>query len=150
MADQTAIRSKDRGRGKVIRNLSVCVVLTLGVFAWVRMTGQQGVPNPIGQRPHNPFESLGDKDDPLLAARQMRAMNADRQKSLVSDTAKLLKLAQELNKEVENSNLETLTPVELRKIADIEKLARNVKQKMSISYSGGPSGFDLTGPGQTR
>jgi hypothetical protein len=28
--------------------------------------------------------------------------------------------------------------VQLRKIADIERLARNVKQKMSISFVGGP------------
>jgi hypothetical protein len=31
-----------------------------------------------------------------------------------------------------------LTQVQLRKIADIEKLARNVKQKMSISFVGEP------------
>jgi len=29
--------------------------------------------------------------------------------------------------------------VELHKLADIEKLARNVKQKMSTSFGGGPS-----------
>jgi hypothetical protein len=74
----------------------------------------------------------------LLAARQMRALNVDRQKSLVSDTEKLLKLAQDLNSEIETSNQDVLTQVQLRKIADIEKLARNVKQKMSISFVGEP------------
>ena len=82
-----------------------------------------------------------------MAARRMRAMNADRQKSMVSDTDRLLKLAKELNSEIENSNLTALTPVQLREISDIEKLARNVKQKMSISFTGGPS-FEETLPRQ--
>ncbi|HEX3894279.1 MAG TPA: hypothetical protein VHW46_17015 [Terracidiphilus sp.] len=68
-------------------------------------------------------------------------MNTERQKAVVSDTDKLLKLATELNQEIGESNPATLTPVELRKVAEIEKLARNVKQKMSISFTGGPS-FD--------
>jgi hypothetical protein len=57
---------------------------------------------------------------------------------MVSDTERLLKLAQELNSEIETSNPNVLTQVQLRKIADIERLARNVKQKMSISFVGGP------------
>ncbi len=69
----------------------------------------------------------------------MRALNADRQKSLVSDTEKLLKLAKQLNSEIETSNQNELTQVQLREIADIEKLARNVKEKMSTSFVGGPS-----------
>lgn len=74
-----------------------------------------------------------------MAARRMRAMNIERQKSMVSDADKLLKLARELNGEIENSNPSALTPVQLRKISDIEKLARNVKQKMSVSFTDGPS-----------
>ena len=74
-----------------------------------------------------------------MAARQLRALNSERQKSMISDTDKLLQLAKELNEEVENSNPDQLTQVELRKLADIEKLARNVKQKMSVSFVGGPT-----------
>ena len=100
--------------------------------------GQQPVPSPMNQQSRNPYDGFG-SNDPQLAARQMRALNAERQKSLVSDTDKLLKLAQDLNSEIETSNQDVLTQVQLRKIADIEKLARNVKQKMSISFVGGPS-----------
>ena len=91
----------------------------------------------MNRQSRTPFDGFG-VYDPLLAARQMRALNADRQKSLVSDTEKLLKLARELNSEIETSNPNVLTEVQLRKIADIERLARNVKQKMSISFVGGP------------
>jgi hypothetical protein len=113
-----------------------CVVLILGSFA-AEPAGQQPIPNHMNQQPRSPYDGFG-ANDPVLAARQMRALNADRQKSLVSDTQKLLKLAQELNSEIETSNQDVLTQVQLRKIADIEKLARNVKQKMSISFVGGP------------
>ena len=115
--------------------LSFVVVILGSVVA--EPAGQQPAPNQIAQQPRNPFDGFG-SNDPVLAARQMRALNADRQKSLVADTEKLLKLAQDLNSEIETSNQDVLTQVQLRKIADIEKLARNVKQKMSISFAGGP------------
>ena len=81
---------------------------------------------------------MGDVD-PVIAARQIQSLNAERQKSMVSDTDKLVRLAKELNAEVEKGNPEQLTQVELRKLADIEKLARSVKQKMSVSFVGGPA-----------
>lgn len=103
----------------------------------------------MNQQSRNPFDGFG-SNDPILAARQMRALNVDRQKSLVSDTEKLLKLAQDLNSEIETSNQDVLTQVQLRKIADIEKLARNVKQKMSISFVGGPPLLQEPAPPQAR
>src|SRR5262249_53883397 len=49
-------------------------------------------------------------DDDFVARRQLKALNAERQKMMISDTAKLLKLAQELNAEIESSEGTTLTP----------------------------------------
>jgi hypothetical protein len=68
-----------------------------------------------------------------MLERRMRALNNERQKQLVADTDKLLKLARELNEEVAKTNTDSLTPDELHKIADIEKLARNVRQRMTES-----------------
>jgi hypothetical protein len=70
--------------------------------------------------------------------RRLRALNAVRQKSMVSDTVKLLKLAHELQDEVNRTNSESFTPNELQKVAEIEKLARSVKEKMSTSVRGTP------------
>jgi hypothetical protein len=116
----------------------LCLVLIFGSMA-AEPAAQQQVPNPMNQnqQSRNPYDGFG-ASDPVLAARQMRALNADRQKSLVSDTKKLLKLAQDLNSEIEAGNQDVLTPVQLRKIEDIEKLARNVRQKMSTSFAGAP------------
>jgi hypothetical protein len=110
-------------------------VLGLSCILTARPDGQQGFP--FHKAPDSTIPGMGDAD-PVLAAKQLQALNAERQKSMVSDTDKLLKLAKELNADV-GSNTEQLTQVELRKLADIEKLARNVKQKMSVSFVGGPA-----------
>jgi len=77
-----------------------------------------------------------DRPDQLQEQQRLRALNAARQKSLVSDTNKLLKLVNELNEEIARSSADTLTTAQLRKVAEIEKLARNVKDKMSTPAMG--------------
>ena len=57
--------------------------------------------------------------------------NTERQKSIVADTNKLLRLAAELNAEVSTANSDSLSPAQLHKLGQIEKLARNVKSMMS-------------------
>jgi hypothetical protein len=51
--------------------------------------------------------------------------------SMLSDAAKLLRLANELHIEVAANNNPTLTPAQLRKIQQIEKLAHKVKAEMA-------------------
>jgi hypothetical protein len=114
----------------------LCVFLLVGIPG-ARPAGQEPAPPRPFTRLQNPFDDSIERD-PIAAARQLRARNDDRQKSIVADTDKLLKLARELNTETETGNPGTLTQVELRKLAEIEKLARNVKQKMSVSFVGGP------------
>jgi hypothetical protein len=127
----------------------VQVVLLLGAVA-ARPAGQVPVltpPNPqnqfpLGQNPHqrSPFDNS--ELDPQLVERQLRALNVERQKTMVTDTDRILKLAQEINFDLGSGSSNALTSAELRKIADIEKLARDVKQKMSSSLIGAPSYHD--------
>jgi len=121
--------------------LAVAMVFLCGALS-VAPAGQQSFPSPYGRRPRSPFEGL----DPITVERQMRALNAERQKSMVSDADKLLKLARELNAEVAARGTNSLTPEELRKVDEIEKLARNVKQKMVRTVGGGPAAPDLFSP----
>ncbi len=65
-------------------------------------------------------------------------LNTERQKELVSDTARLLKLAQELNQEVSSSESATMSPDQVRKVSEIGKLARSVRQKMTFGLGGDP------------
>jgi len=92
-----------------------------------------GVSRPgFGRQGIGPF-SNDDDYDPVMAERRMRALNTERQKQMVSDASKLLKLAKELNDEVAGTNSDSFTPDQLRKIAEIEKLARSVRERMSAA-----------------
>ena len=76
--------------------------------------------------------------DPLWQEKQLCLLNAERQRALVADTNKLLKLAHELDAEISSANPDSLTPDQLHKIAEIEKLAHSVKEKMSTPVRGAP------------
>ena len=84
--------------------------------------------------------------DPALAKRQFLLLNVQRQKTMVSDADKLLKLATELKAEIDAGDSASLSPEQLRKISEIEKLARSVKQKMSITVGVGPQLHDTFFP----
>jgi hypothetical protein len=86
-----------------------------------------------------PLSPDDDNYDPMMAERRLRALNIERQKQMVSDAAKLLKLAQELNSEVASANMGAFTPDQLRKIGEIEKLARSVRERMSAAVGETPS-----------
>jgi hypothetical protein len=69
--------------------------------------------------------------DPRVEASRLRTANALRQMSLVADTNKLLRLVHELDAEIGKSSPDSLNADQLRKLAEIEKLAHSVKEKMS-------------------
>jgi hypothetical protein len=97
---------------------------------------QSGNGNPFGfpevtqhDFPH-PTVSSGSGMDRVDTERQRIAINVARQKQIVSDSDKLLKLTKELNDEVAAGNTGDWSFDEMEKIAKIEKLARNVKTRM--------------------
>ena len=54
----------------------------------------------------------------------------ERQAQLVADTSKLYELAQELQAEVAKSNKNTLSLAVVKKVAEVEKLAKSLKERM--------------------
>jgi len=126
-------------RGLRLRTTRTAVGLGLALILAVLSGAQSGQQVPLRRQQDNPNSALGDLNDrpPAEKERQLRTLNALRQKAMVSDTAKLLQLATELNAEVSAGNSDSLTPSQLRKVAAIEKLARNVKQRMSVAVGGG-------------
>jgi len=58
------------------------------------------------------------------------ANNTDRQKEFTQNTQQLLKLANELNQAVNKSSQNTLSLDVIKKAEEIEKLAKEVKEKM--------------------
>ena len=66
----------------------------------------------------------------------MRHLALETHKSMVSDTDKLLQLVTELNSEISARNSGAFTAEQLRKVAQIEKLAHSVRQKMGDTLQG--------------
>ena len=97
---------------------------------------KSGMPQPFSQLP-SADDNIG-PGDPLWQEKQLRMLNAARQKQLVADTDKLLNLAKQLDAEIGSTNPDSLTPEQLRRIAEIEKLAHSVKEKMATSVRGSP------------
>jgi hypothetical protein len=82
--------------------------------------------------------------DSGLAKRQIMMLNVERQKKLVSDTNKLLKLAAELKSEIDGGGgSAALSPQQMHKLERIEKLAKSVKQEMTQAVGEGPSVVDM-------
>ncbi len=136
--DKPAIRPRRRLRGRsrgvaANRFLRLALALTLPVCAAfpVAMHAQQQ--SPLGSSrasQPSPTPIPPPSLDSTFQQRRLRALNAERQKELVSDTNKLLKLTSELNAEVSHNETGSFTPEQLRQLAKIEKLARSVKDKM--------------------
>lgn len=112
------------------------LVVLLALACGLTGRSQSGAtPNPGPQPiPQSSLPGLnlpsGNDMDPVMAQKRMLALNMQRQKQMVSDANRLLKLAKELNAEVAAGNNGELTLDELDKIAEIEKLARNVRERM--------------------
>ncbi len=86
-------------------------------------------PTTLQQQMPMPF---GPSDLPMSpeAERRLNMINAARQKGLVDDTNKLLALATALNHEIAASNPGVLSAEQMHKVAEIEKLAHSVRDKM--------------------
>jgi hypothetical protein len=129
--------------------IAVVALVMLAPAAWLMHA--QYTANPRIQVPGHPGYGEGANPDPLSEAKRMKALNADRHKSMVSDTEKLVKLARQLDVEIASNPTDALTPEEVQKLQAIEKLAHNVKTKMAQSFGGGPElrppVIDTRGPG---
>jgi hypothetical protein len=129
------------GAARAIMLMAFLLVLPLG-GAQNTPTGHiGGLPQPFGvPGGESPLGDVNNRnpEDPEQA-RRIRLLNTERQKSLVADTVKLLRLANELNASMAKEDAPAATPDELRKVADIERLAHNVKEKMKITVIGTPT-----------
>ena len=101
-----------------------------------RGTQQSPMPQPpISQQPSG-IPGIMDPDAPLnprMEQQQAKLRNIDRQKQIVADTQKLVELANQLKADVDKSNKDTLSLDVIRKADEIEKLAKQVKDKMKGS-----------------
>src|SRR5882757_8044378 len=68
--------------------------------------------------------------DDSAEVRQAELLRVQRQKQLISDSDKLLKLATDLKQQIDNTPAETLSADSVKKAAEIEKLAHSLRQRL--------------------
>ena len=111
-----------------------------------------GVNGQVSNRPVRPSQPDLDQtlsvspSDPIFQERRLRQLNAVQHKAMVSDADRLLKLVTALNEEIDNTSPASLTPDQLRRVAEIEKLAHSVKDKMRNSVQASPVFLEPTQP----
>ena len=133
--------------GAVAVALLMALALTPRISAQNPSFGAGGFPR--GQLGDSGSPLAGDTGNAQMEAKRLDALNTERQKALVSDTNKSLKLTAELNAQINaqgnGTHPASLTQAQLRMVAEIEKLARNIREKMCTGVKGVPQmGAPLT------
>jgi hypothetical protein len=132
MRPQRRARQRRAGRGLLRFSL---VVLCVGL-----PTAAQSPSVPRGS-PFPPQPAISDDASGLdqhMEAKRLAMLNASRQKSMISDAEKLLHLAKELNDDAAGVGASLSPSDRIRKAAEIEKLAKNVKEKMTYVAGSSP------------
>lgn len=133
-------RTPTAGPAVRVRRL-LAIALLLGMPMAAQSPGSQNGP-PMPRSPVlDPNMGFGDA---AMLARQVKMLNLLRQKAIVSDTAKLLQLARELNDDTNAQNPTTSPAERMRKADEIEKLARSVREKMINAISAPDAGNPFT------
>lgn len=126
---------REKLRGKQLRRLAI---LPLGAVTLMALGNgyagalQNDVSRPTSQPPSQ-YGEAQDQRDPTTRLREEKLekeRNNERQLLLVRDTDRLLALARDLKAEVDKSNKDTLSIDVVKKAAEIEKLAKSVKDRM--------------------
>ncbi|MGB6689860.1 MAG: hypothetical protein WBE76_18645 [Terracidiphilus sp.] len=123
--------------------LAAALLAGSALAAW----GQNGQPPRFGNRNYlqaaavrtpDPLDELETEMDSTPPGQQinMEAINEARRKLLAAESAKLLELAADLRLEIEKTDKDTLSVNAMRKANEIEKLAKDVKQKMKLTPGG--------------
>jgi hypothetical protein len=107
-------------------------MLPLNAGAWQitqqPITQQPSTGNNRTSMPSMPDMSAG--PSPMNPARLEKMREEERRKRLLADTARLVQLTNELKEEVDKASRDELSLDVVRKAAEIEKLARDVKDRM--------------------
>ena len=114
----------------------LCLCILLGAVARGPSSGTtaQSVDQRLGANgmhlPQPDDMNANDQSAIQMARKQRRALNLQRQRQLVSDTDKLVRLATELRSDVNGPKPAEISAANAQKADEIEKLAKSVREKM--------------------
>jgi len=124
-------------RRGVVRLGILAAIATLAAKPDLRAEPQQSAQNPLHNSPEivraPDSNKVNDINQQQTDKQNFEAANAERKKQINADSAKLLKLATELNTEVDKIDKDTLSVSVIRKADAIEKLAHDLKEKMKLT-----------------
>ena len=120
---------------------AMAMMLTLAPIysAQTKPITQSGNNPPVAPVPPQPlrtdpqFGQRRNQEDPFevrMERERQKALSKERYESLKKDTDKLLKLATELKESVDKTTKDTLSLEVIRKTEEVEKLAKQVREKM--------------------
>lgn len=135
---QEAVQARPAGRlrRRIFGAVLLFVLPLAAQVPGIQMTGTAAG----GQQPRDDESISG--IDARMQAKRIAELNKVRQKAMISDAEKLLRLAHELNEDA-NAGGAGLSPAErMHKAAEIEKLAKQVKDKMTYAV-GEPAEISL-------
>jgi hypothetical protein len=130
--------------GRLFRGLRfVAVAAGMAVTAAVHASGQNGsfphnssreVYRDLSNRLPSPTDLLDmQMENQAAGTPSYAAANAARRKLLSDESAKLLELAADLKLEMDKTSKDALSLTVIRKANEIEKLAKDVKEKMKLT-----------------
>jgi hypothetical protein len=136
---------RERTALRIFLGLSFACVLAPAVVLAQSSTSQtplnnppprpSGILLPAANRPPDANDQMEMRDQ-QAKTQNYAAANAERKKQIADDSAKLLKLANDLKAEVDKTGKDTLSLNVIRKADEIERLAHNVKEKMKLTVGG--------------
>lgn len=105
------------------------ILFSVSIGCVAQASGSLGRTLPLPGQDEGDMSAL----DRKIRNQRMHALDEQRQKKLVEDTNKLLLLATQLKEEVDKSTKDTLSITVITRAAEIEKLAKSIKEKMKAN-----------------
>ena len=113
----------------------ICGILLFACAVTHAQTPMQG-PDPsftspnAGSMSHESMSDGAGRIDPIEASRRRQVQRLEIRQSIAEDSTKLVQLAQELSEQISHNHPDSLTQTELKKYAEIGKLAHKLKSEM--------------------
>ena len=141
LAKAKSLALKPSARSLLCVTMLVAIPCTIGNSQQSAAAGENpvhsasGIPpiSPLANRTADANRIMEDSMRSPEMRKRLEQLNVLRQKEMTDETARLVRLANEVKTETSQGTTDSLTVVELRKVELIAKLAKSVREKMKTT-----------------